>query len=109
MQHLIDNCRSLGLRVYTAPVDYTKSTAFQLSFMDNYKLKDEILKGWKAGARKKSNVDCLLLDKWSVENYRLSEFNNARLNYVKLSQWIVLYIFLFWLPSPFLGFSFGLG
>ena len=85
MQHLIDNCRSLGLRVYTAPVDYTKSTAFQLSFMDNYKLKDEILKGWKAGAKKKSNVDCLLLDKWSVENYRLSEFNNARLNFVIVS------------------------
>ena len=82
MQHLIDNCRKYGQRVFSAPIDYTKSAAFQLSFMDNYKLKEEIQKGWKAGARKKSNVDCLLLDKNSIENYKLAQYNNARLNFV---------------------------
>ncbi|WP_222124320.1 hypothetical protein, partial [Bacillus pumilus] len=50
MQHLIDNCRKFGKKVYSAPVDYTKSSAFQLSFMDNYKLKDTIAEAWKAGA-----------------------------------------------------------
>ena len=82
MQHLMDNCRSFGQRVFSAPTDYTKSAAFQLSFMDNYKLKDEIQKGWAAGARRKSNVDCLLLDKNLVENYKLTQYNNARLNFV---------------------------
>ena len=82
MQHLMDNCRSFGQRVFSAPTDYTKSAAFQLSFMDNYKLKDEIQKGWAAGARRKSNVDCLLLDKNFVENYKLTQYNNARLNFV---------------------------
>jgi hypothetical protein len=82
MQHLIDNCRKYGQRVFSAPIDYTKSAAYQLSFMDNYKLKEEIQKGWKAGARKKSNVDCLLLDKYSIENYKLAQYNNARLNFV---------------------------
>ena len=82
MQHLMDNCRNLGQRVFSAPTDYTKSAAFQLSFMDNYKLKDEIQKGWAAGARRKSNVDCLLLDKNLVENYKLTQYNNARLNFI---------------------------
>ena len=82
MQHLIDNCRSCGLHVFSAPIDYTKSTAFQLSFMDNYKLKDDIFEGWKAGARRKSSVDCLLLDEKSIESYHLTQYNNARLNYV---------------------------
>ena len=82
MQHLIDNCRCYGQRVFSAPTDYTKSAAFQLSFMDYYKLKDEIQKGWAAGARKKSNVDCLLLDKNAIEDYKLAQYNNARLNFV---------------------------
>lgn len=51
MQHLIDHCRSYGQSVFTAPTDYTKSAAFQLSFMENYKLKEEIQNGWKAGAK----------------------------------------------------------
>ena len=82
MQHLIDNCRVKGQRVFSAPVDYTKSTAFQLSFMDNYKLKDSIQTGWKAGAGRKSVSDCLLLDRTSIEYYKLSRYNNARLHYV---------------------------
>ena len=82
MQYLIDQCRILGRKVYTASTDYTKSAAFQLSFMDNYKLKEEVHEGWKAGARKKSNVDCLLLDKNRIEDYKLTQYNNARLNYV---------------------------
>lgn len=82
MQHLIDNCRVLGQRVFSAPIDYTKSTAFQLSFMDNYKLKDAILNGWKAGAGRRSVSDCLLLDRKLIENYRLSNYNNARLHFV---------------------------
>lgn len=82
MQHLIDNCRSLGRQVFSAPTDYTKSAAYQLSFMDNYKLKEELQKGWTAGAKRKSNVDCLLLDKKSIEDYSLSQYNNARLNYI---------------------------
>ncbi len=82
MQRLIDNCRNVGMKVFSAPTDYTKSTAFQLSFMDNYKLKDDILKGWQAGARRKSTVDCLLLDKNHIEDYSLSKYNNARLAYL---------------------------
>ena len=82
MQRLIDHCRSFGQRVFTAPTDYTKSAAFQLSFMDNYKLKEEIQNGWKAGAKRKSKVDCLLLDKNVIENYNLSQYNNARLSFV---------------------------
>jgi len=82
MQHLIDSCRVNGQRIFSAPVDYTKSTAFQLSFMDNYKLKDAIQTAWKAGAGRKSVTDCLLLDKTSIENYKLSRYNNARLHYV---------------------------
>ena len=82
MQHLVDNCRAMGQKVSSAPTDYTKSTAFQLSFMDNYKLKDSILAGWKAGAGRKSESDCLLLDRRSIEEYKLSQYNNARLNYV---------------------------
>lgn len=82
MQHLIDNCRILGQRVFSAPTDYTKSAAFQLSFMDNYKLKDDIMNGWKAGAGRKSISDCLLLDRKSIESYGLSQYNNARLHFV---------------------------
>lgn len=82
MQRLIDLCRSFGQRVFTAPTDYTKSAAFQLSFMDNYKLKEEIQNGWKAGAKRKSKVDCLLLDKNVIENYNMSQYNNARLSFV---------------------------
>lgn len=82
MQHLIDHCRNYGQRVFTAPTDYTKSAAFQLSFMDNYKLKEVIQNGWKAGAKRKSKVDCLLLDKNSIEDYNLSHYNNARLTFI---------------------------
>lgn len=82
MQQLIDHCRSYGQRVFMAPTDYTKSAAFQLSFMDNYKLKEEIQNGWKAGARRQSKVDCLLLDKNTIESYSLSQYNNARLSFV---------------------------
>ena len=82
MQHLIDNCRELGYKVYSAPVDYTMSTAYQLSFMDNYKLKDSIAEAWKAGAGKGINKDCLLLDRNEIENYTFEDCKNARLEYV---------------------------
>lgn len=82
MQHLIDNCRKFGKKVYSAPVDYTKSSAYQLSFMDNYKLKDTIAEAWKAGAGKGIKKDCLLLDRNEVENYRLEDYKNARLDFV---------------------------
>lgn len=82
MQHLIDNCRKLGYKVFSAPVDYTMSTAYQLSFMDNYKLKDTIAEAWKAGAGKGIKKDCLLLDRNEVENYTLEDYKNARLEYV---------------------------
>lgn len=82
MQHLVDNCRRLGRKAYSAPVDYSKSTAFQLSFMDNYKLKDTIAEAWKAGAGKGIKKDCLLLDRNEVENYALEDYRNARLDYV---------------------------
>ena len=42
MQHLIDNCRKFGKKIYSAPVDYAKSSAYQLSFMDNYKPKSVV-------------------------------------------------------------------
>ena len=82
MQHLIDNCRKFGKKVYSAPVDYAKSSAYQLSFMDNYKLKDTIAEAWKAGAGKGIKKDCLLLDRNEVENYRLEDYKNARLDFV---------------------------
>lgn len=82
MQHLIDNCRKFGKKVYSAPVDYAKSSAYQLSFMDNYKLKDTIAEVWKAGAGKGIKKDCLLLDRNEVENYRLEDYKNARLDFV---------------------------
>ena len=82
MQHLVNNCRRYGQKVFTAPVDYTKSTAFQLSFMDNYKLKEKILEGWRAGAGRKSATDCIMLGRDNIEHYKLSQYNNARLNFV---------------------------
>ena len=82
MQHLIDNCRKFGKKVYSAPVDYAKSSAYQLSFMDNYKLKDTIAEAWKVGAGKGIKKDCLLLDRKQVENYRLEDYKNARLDLV---------------------------
>ena len=82
MQKLIDNCRKFGKKVYSAPVDYAKSSAYQLSFMDNYKLKDTIAEAWKAGAGKGIKKDCLLLDRNKVENYRLEDYKNARLDFV---------------------------
>ena len=82
MQHLIDNCRKFGKKVYSAPVDYSKSSAYQLSFMDNYKLKDTIAEAWKVGAGKGIKKDCLLLDRKQVENYRLEDYKNARLDFV---------------------------
>lgn len=82
MQHLIDNCRKFGKKVYSAPVDYAKSSAYQLSFMDKYKLKDTIAEAWKAGAGKGIKKDCLLLDRNEVENYRLEDYKNARLDFV---------------------------
>ncbi|MDE7147110.1 MAG: hypothetical protein K2O20_01825, partial [Duncaniella sp.] len=82
MQHLIDNCRKFGKKVYSAPVDYTKSSAFQLSFMDNYKLKDTIAEAWKAGAGKGIRKDCLLLDRNKVEDYSLEDYRNARLGFI---------------------------
>lgn len=82
MQHLIDNCRKFGKKVYSAPVDYAKSSAYQLSFMDNYKLKDTIAEAWNAGAGKGIKKDCLLLDRNAVENYALEDYKNARLDFV---------------------------
>lgn len=82
MQHLIDNCRKFGKKLYSAPVDYTKSSAFQLSFMDNYKLKDTIADAWKIGAGKRIKKDCLLLDRDEVENYTLVDYKNAKLSYI---------------------------
>lgn len=82
MQHLIDNCRKFGKKVYSAPVDYAMSSAFQLSFMDNYKLKDTIVEAWKGGAGKGIKKDCLLLDRKEVENYTLKDYKNARLDFV---------------------------
>lgn len=82
MQHLIDNCRKFGKKVYSAPVDYAKSSAYQLSFMDNYKLKDTIAEAWEVGAGKGIKKDCLLLDRKQVENYRLEDYKNARLDFV---------------------------
>ncbi len=82
MQHLIDNCRKFGKKVYSAPVDYSKSSAYQLSFMDNYKLKDRISDAWKAGAGRGIAKDCLLLNRDVVESYTLDDYKNARLDFV---------------------------
>lgn len=82
MQHLIDNCRKYGKKVYSAPVDYSKSSAYQLSFMDNYKLKDRISDAWKAGAGRGIAKDCLLLNRDAVESYTLDDYKNARLDFV---------------------------
>lgn len=82
MQHLIDNCRKMGRKVYSAPVDYTMSSAFQLSFMDNYKLKDTIAEAWEEGAYKGIKKNSLLLDENDVETYMLQNYGNARLRYM---------------------------
>lgn len=82
MQHLIDNCRKFGKNVYSAPADYTLSSAYQLSFMDNYKLKDTIAEAWKDGAGRGRKKDCLLLDLNAVEKYALEDYKNARLEFV---------------------------
>ena len=82
MQHQIANCRKFGKKVSSAPVAYAKSSAYQLSFMDNYKLKDTIAEAWKVGAGKGIKKDCLLLDRKQVENYRLEDYKNARLDFV---------------------------
>lgn len=82
MQRLIDNCRKLCEKVYSAPIDYTKSSAYQLSFMDNYKLKDTIARAWNNGAGKGIKKDCVLLDSNEVENYTLEDYKNARLGYI---------------------------
>lgn len=81
MQHLIDNCRKHGKNLYSAPTDYSKSTAYQLSFMDNYKLKESIAEVWDV-ANKGLKKDCLLLNDKEIENYSLSNYRNGKLNYV---------------------------
>lgn len=82
MQHLVDRCRKMGKKVYAAPVDYSKSSAFQLSFMDNYKLKDRISEAWEDGAGRGMAKDGLLLDRNAIENYTLHDYKNARLSYL---------------------------
>lgn len=79
MQNLVNACRKFDKRIGSAPVDYTKSAAFQLSFMDYYKLKERISNVWKFVAGKGINDNCLLLDESSVKNYRLKDYGNARL------------------------------
>ena len=82
MRRLVDSCKQHGATTLSAPVDYTKSCAYQLSFMENYKLKDKIEEAWNNGVAKGLKIDRLLLDKESIDNYTLRDYGNARLSYV---------------------------
>lgn len=82
MHNLIESCRKSGVRVYSAPVDYTKSTAYQLSFMDNYTLKNNISEAWNTVRPDRTVTDRLLLDGEAIENYSLKDYRNARLKFM---------------------------
>ena len=82
MRQLVDKCKKHGVTAISAPVDYTKSCAFQLSFMDNYLLKKKIEDHWGEILAENPKVDRLLLDKEKVESYELLDCGNARLAYV---------------------------
>lgn len=82
MRRLVDKCRQHGVTTISAPVDYTKSCASQLSFMENYKLKKKIEEAWKEVAGKRLKIDRLLLDADKIENRTLREYGNARLAYL---------------------------
>lgn len=82
MRQLVDKCKKHGVTAISAPVDYTKSCAFQLSFMDNYLLKKKIEDNWGEILSENPKVDRLLLDKEKVESYQLLDCGNARLAYV---------------------------
>ena len=82
MRQLVDSCKQHGVTALAAPVDYTKSCAYQLSFMENYKLKDKIEEAWNNGAGKGLKIDRLLLNADSIENHSLSQYPNAKLAYV---------------------------
>ena len=79
MQNLINACRKFDKRISSAPVDYTKSAAFQLSFMDNYKLKERISEAWNVAADRGTGCNRLLLDERSVDSFSLKDYGNARL------------------------------
>lgn len=90
MRRLVDSCKEHGIMALSAPVDYTKSCPYQLSFMENYKLRDKIEDAWNNGAGKGLKIDRLLLNAVSIEDYELfsskshkfPDYGNARLAYV---------------------------
>lgn len=82
MQHLARCCKKYEANVYAAPVDYTKSAAYQLSFMDGYTLKDYISKACMHADVKALPTDCLLLDGDKVNSYGMSNYKHAKLEFL---------------------------
>lgn len=95
MQKMIRNCQEKMQRrgkkfLWTnTPMEYVKSAPYLLSFMENYKLKEDIMKCLRNGKntpiklpfRKGSQQILINLDK--VYNYKELPANNARLDSVK--------------------------
>ena len=80
MQHLLDE---IGLNMHV-PVDYIKSTPYLLSFMRDYKLKQQIERYFKAHPEeiRKAGKDTFWLKRQSLNQYDKIQSNNARLERV---------------------------
>lgn len=79
MHELINECKKEGYKVNSAPIEYVKSAPYQLSFMDNYKMKEQIQEAVQNGVKLKKKGSLLLLDEDQIDNYRLVNYPNARL------------------------------
>lgn len=68
-------------QAFGVPVDYVKSAPYLLSFMENYQLKKDIKKYFKAHPEKirLARKQSLWLDKAMLKDYREIPLNNARL------------------------------
>jgi hypothetical protein len=68
----------------SVPVDYVKSAPYLLSFMENYKLKERIVKHYKARPNTQllKRYKTLLLRQSKLNTYKKIEPNNARLQFL---------------------------
>ncbi len=79
-QKLID---SIGLHEHV-PVDYIKSTPYLMSFMKDYKLKQQVESYFRKNSAEidKINKDIFWLKRRNLDQYTPIQCNNARLDYV---------------------------
>lgn len=70
---------------FSLPIDYTKSSPFLMSFMKNYKIKQEIEKYFRAhpGETELASAKLLWVDPSKVNNYQPLPKTNARLEKLK--------------------------